>query len=70
MNGCFGEINGNKYFTLFSTNESKKIMKKCEKLWSNIRDLARLIANNPDDYHQKYTKIKFNSDDNLLVNKN
>ena len=61
------EINISRYFLLM---KAKKIMKKCEKLWSNIRDLARLIANNPDDYHQKYTKIKFNSDDNLLVNKN
>ena len=30
------EINGNKYFMLIRTDESKEIMKKYEKLWSKI----------------------------------
>ena len=38
-------------------------------MWSKIRDLIRSITKNVDDYDEKYVKIKFNSDDALLLNK-
>ena len=69
MNGYFEEINKNKYLTLVPTNESKEIIKKYEELWSKIRDLIRSITKNSDDYDEKYMKIKFNSDDELPLNK-
>ena len=69
MNGCFEEINGNKYSTLIPTNESREKIKKYEKLWSKIRDLIRSIAENSDDYDEKYLKIKFNLDLELPLNK-
>ena len=50
---------------LVSTNERKKK----EELWSKIRDLIRSITKNSDHYDEKYIKIKFNSDDELLINK-
>ena len=62
VNGYFEEINGNKYLTLVPINENKEKIKKYEELWSKIRDLIRLITKNSDDYDEKYTKIKFNSD--------
>ena len=65
VNGCFEEINGNKYLTLVPTNESKEKIKKYEELWIKIRDLIRSITKNSDDYQDKYMKIKFNSDDEL-----
>ena len=68
-NGYFKEINGNKYLTLVPTNESKKKFKKDEELWIKIRDLIRSITNNCDDYDEKCMKIKFNSDDELPLNK-
>ena len=34
-----------------------------------IRDLIRSITKNLDDYDEKYMKIKFDSDDNLPLNK-
>ena len=40
VNGYFGEINGNKYWTLVPTNESKENIKKYEELWIKIRDLS------------------------------
>ena len=43
MNGCFEEINKNKYLTLVPTNESEEIIKKHEELWNKIRDLIRSI---------------------------
>ena len=40
-----------------------------EKLWSKIRDLIRSITTNSNGYDQKYMNIKFNSDDELPLNK-
>ena len=67
VNGKFEEMNKNKYLMLVPTNESKKIIKKYEELWSKIRDLISSITKNSVD--EKYLKIKFNLDDELLLNK-
>ena len=69
VNGYFEEINGNKYLTLVPTNESKEKIKKYEELWIKIRDLIRSITKNLDDYDEKYIKIKFDSADELPLNK-
>ena len=53
---------------LVPTNESKK-EKKYEELWSKIKYLIRSITKNSDDYDEKYMKIKFDSDNELLLNK-
>ena len=34
-----------------------------------MKDLIRLITKNLDDYDKKYMKIKFNSDNELSLNK-
>ena len=54
---------------LVPTNESKQKIKKCEKLWSKIRDLITLITKNSYDYDKKYMKIKFNSPEKLSLSK-
>ena len=69
MNGYFEENNGNKNLTLVPTNETKEKIKKYEELWSKIRELIRPITKNSDDYDEKYMKNKFNSDDELPLNK-
>ena len=69
VNGYFKGINGNKYLTLVPTNKSKEKIKKYEELWIKIRDLIRSITKNLDDYDEKHMKIKFDSDDNLSLNK-
>ena len=69
VNGYFDEINGNKYLTLVPTNESKEIIKKYEELWNKIRDLIRSVIKKSDDYDVNYMKIKFDSDDELPLNK-
>ena len=65
----FEEINKSKYSTLVPTNEHKEEIKKHEELWSKIRDLIRSITKNSDDNDEKYMKIKFNSDDELPLDK-
>ena len=69
VNGYFKETNGNRYLMLVPTNESKEKIKNYEELWSKMRDLTRSITKTSDDYYEKYMKIKFNSDDELPVNK-
>ena len=69
MNGYFEEINRNKYLTLVPTNESKEKIKKYEELWIKIRDFIRSITKHLEYYDEKYLKIKFNSDDELPLNK-
>ena len=48
-----------------------KAKKKLENmnLWIKIRDLIRSITKNSDNYDEKQIKIKFNSDDELPLNK-
>ena len=69
VNIYFQEINKSKYLTLVPTNESKEKRKKYWELWSKIRDLIRSITKNWDNYDEKYMKIKFNSADELTLNK-
>ena len=49
--------------------KAKKKLKKYGELWSKIRDLIRSINKNSDGYDKKYMKIKFNSNDELPLNK-
>ena len=49
--------------------KANKKKKKYKELWSNIRSLIRSKYDNSDDYYERYTKIKFNSDNNLPLNK-
>ena len=54
---------------LVSTHESKDTVKKYEKLWNRIRDFIRPVTKNSGNYDQKYMKIKFDLDDDLLLKK-
>ena len=69
VNGYFEKINGNKYLTLVPTNESQEKIKRFEEMWSKIRDLIKSVTKSSDDYNEKYMKIKFNSDNELPLNK-
>ena len=55
--------------TLVPTDESKDTLKEYQELWDQIRDLTRSISNYSDNYYEKHMKIKFNSDDDLPLNK-
>ena len=58
--------NGNKYLTLVSTNKNKDILIKYTKLWDKIK---KINGNQAGEYGKNFMKIKFNSDDNLPLNK-
>ena len=69
VDGYIEEKNGNKYLTLVSTDKNKEVLTKFTELWDQIKNLIKKIDDKPGDYDKKYMQIKFNSDDNLPLNK-
>ena len=54
---------------LISIGEDTDVLKIYKKLWGEIKRQINLIYNASDDYDEEYIKIKFNSDNNLPLNK-
>ena len=52
-----------------SIDENKKLLEKYNDVFNEIRDKVKEINNDDCDYEKDYMKIKFNSDDNLPLNK-
>ena len=68
-NGYIEEINENKYLIFDSIDENKELLKKYNDVFNGIRDKIKEINSDECDYEKDYMKIKFNSDDNLPLNK-
>ena len=66
-NGYIEEKGVNKYLVFVSTDENKELLKKY--VFNRIRDKIKEINSNDCDYEKDYMKIKFNSDDDLPLNK-
>ena len=69
VDGYIEEKNGNKYLTLVSPDKNKEVLTKFTERWDKIKNLIKKIDDKPGDYNKKYMQIKFNSDDNLPLNK-
>ena len=52
-----------------STDENKELLKKYKDVWSEIKNKIKAINSDECDYEKDYIKIKFNSDDDLPLNK-
>ena len=53
-----------------STDENKELLKKWNVVFNGIRDKIKAINDGKEnDYENNYMKIKFNSDDDLPLNK-
>ena len=68
-NGYIEEKGVNIYLIFDSTDENKELLKKCNDVWNGIRDKINEISSDKYDYEKDYMKIKFNSNDNLPLNK-
>ena len=68
-NGYIEEKGGNKYLIFDSTNENKELLKKYDDVWNGIKNKIEEVSSGECDYEKYYMKIKFNSDDNLPLNK-
>ena len=68
-NGYIEEKGVNKYLIFDSTDENKELLKKCNDIWNGIRNNIKEVSNGEFDYEKDFMKIKFNSDDDLPLNK-
>ena len=69
VNGYIEEKGVNKYLVFDSTDENKGLLKKYNNVFNGIRDKIKEVRSDECDYKKDYMKIKFNSDDNLSLNK-
>ena len=65
--GYIEEINGDEYI-IFDSRD-KELLKKYNDVFNGIMDKIKKIASDKCDYEKDYMKIKFNSDDDLPLNK-
>ena len=68
-NGYIEEIIENKYLIFDSIDENKELLKKYSDVFNGIMGKIKEVSNDERDYEKDYMKIKFNSDDNLPLNK-
>ena len=67
--GYIEEKGVNKYLVFDSTDENKELLKKYNDVWNGIKNKIEEVSSGECDYEKEYMKIKFNSDDNLPLNK-
>ena len=70
IDGFTEEKNGNKYLNIPDTDRNSELLKKYSEVWNGIKDSIEKINNSElGEYDKDYTKIKFNSDDDIPLNK-
>ena len=66
----FKEKNGSKYLVFDSGNENNEVLKKYNEVWNGIKNKIETInSGKTSEYYKDFMKIKFNSADNLPLNK-
>ena len=68
-NGYIEEINENKYLIFDSIDENKELLKKYNDVFNGIMGKIKEVSSDECDYEKCYMKLKFNSDDNVPLNK-
>ena len=70
VDGCIKEENGNKYLIFNSADKNRKALKKYTKLWNEIKNVTEIVNGIKEgEYGKDFMRIKFNTDDNLPLNK-
>ena len=68
-NGYIKEKTGSKYLIFDSAEENKELLKNYSDFWSVVKNNIEAINSGECDYEKDYMKIKFNSDNNVPLNK-
>ena len=69
-NGYIKEKNDEKYLILDSRNENNEVLKKYNEVLDGIKyETETINSGKTREYDKDFMKIKFNSDDNLPINK-
>ena len=70
VSGYIEEKGVNKYLIFDSADENKELLKKYNDFWNKIKNEINTINGGKENHYEKYyMKIKFNSDDDLPLNK-
>ena len=68
--GYIEEKEVNKYLIFDSTDETEELLKRYNDIWNGIKNEIKTINVGKENHYEKdYMKIKFNSDDDLPLNK-
>ena len=67
--GYIEEKGIDKYLVFDSADENKELLKKYNDVFNEIKDKVKEVCSDKCDYEKDYMKIKFNSDDDLPLNK-
>ena len=67
--GYTKEKNASEYLIFDSTDENKELLKKYNDVWNGIKNKIEEVSSGECDYEKDYMKIKFNSDDDIPLNK-
>ena len=63
------EKSGSECLLFASTGKNKEVLTKYIEIWDGIKNLVEKINDKPGEYGKVFMKIKFNSDDDLPLNK-
>ena len=70
IDGFIEEKNGDKYLNIADTDRNSEVLKKYSEVLNGIKDCIETINNSElREYGKDYIKIKFNSDDDIPLNK-
>ena len=70
VDGHIEENIESKYLVFDSTDENKEVSKKYRELWYGIKnEIETINRGKKGEYNKDFMKIKFNTDDNLPLNK-
>ena len=70
MIGHFEEKNENKYLVLDDVDENKEVSKKYEEVWEDVKkEIETINGGEKTEYGKDLKKIRFESNDDLPLNK-
>ena len=70
IDGFIEEKDGDKYLSIASPDKNSEVLKKYSEVWSGIKDCIEKINDSElGGYDKDFMKIKFNSDDDIPLNK-
>ena len=70
VDGHIEEKNGSKYLFFDSTDKNKEVLEKYRELWDRIKnEIETINGGKKGEYGKDFMKIKFDTDDNLPLNK-
>ena len=70
VDGFIEEKEGDKYLNISDADKNREVLRKYSEVWNGIKDCIEKINNNKlGEYDKDFMKIKFNSNDDIPLNK-